>query len=103
MAKTKPERGAKAAAIREHFATNPKAKASEVIAALASKGLKVSPPMIYVIRNKDKKKQRKAARVERVAKVGVTNPVLFLTKVKSLAMEAGGMKNLKAFVDALVG
>jgi hypothetical protein len=94
----------KSQAIREYFSSNPNASTKTVIAALAQKGQKVSPPLVYFIKSKLNRAGRKAKR-ERVAESsrnsGAANPVEIVLRVKDLAREVGGVKNLKQLVDLL--
>lgn len=94
----------KSQAIRDIFAANPNADSKTVISALAEKGIKVSPTMVYYVRSKQRQAKRKAKR-ERVAessrKTAVSNPVELVLRVKDLAREVGGVKNLKQLVDVL--
>lgn len=95
----------KADVIREVFTTNPKATVKEVQAALATKGLTVSENHVYFIRSKMKDKRKRArqvAAVETSRASGTQNPALAVTKVKTLARELGGLRNLKQLVDVLV-
>ena len=92
--------------IRDFMKANPKATAADVVAALAEKGITVTAGLVYM--NKGKMKQakvhrmRKARRVVRAGqKTGSTNPVALIVKVKELAMEAGGMQNLKSLIGVL--
>jgi hypothetical protein len=94
----------KSQAIRDQFAADPKADSKTVINRLADKGIKVSPTMIYYIRSKDKLAKRKAKRdrVEASSRAtAVANPVEVVLRVKDLAREVGGIKNLKQLVDLL--
>jgi hypothetical protein len=80
-------------------------EAKEVVSTLAGKGIKVADTLVYYVKGKMKgrKGRRKKAR-QMVAKVGATgnsDPVATILKVKCLASEVGGMKKLKALVDAL--
>jgi hypothetical protein len=90
--------------VRKALAENPKAKSKEIVALLAAKGLKVQPHLVYYIKSTDRKKKRKHRRqqaVEVSQKMGATNPVALILKVKGLAIEAGGLRSLKQLVDAL--
>ena len=108
MPKKEPGSGAqpvnKSQAIRALFAANPKADTKSVIAQLADRGVKVSPTMVYYIRSKDRLAKRKAKRA-RVAESsrnsGVANPVELVLRVKDMAREVGGIRNLKQLVDLL--
>jgi len=103
MAKQDPSVN-KSQAVRDFFAANPKADSKAVIAGLAEKGVKVSPTMVYYVRSKLKLAKRRAKR-ERVAessrKTAAKNPVELVLRVKDLAREVGGVKNLKLLVDLL--
>ena len=94
----------KSQAIRDTFAENPKADTRTVIARLADKGIKVSPTMVYYVRSKQHQAQRKAKRalvVESSRKTGAANPVELVLRVKDMAREVGGIRNLKQLVDLL--
>lgn len=94
----------KSDAVREYLAQNPKAPSGEVVAALAGKGLKVAPSLIYFVKSKQKQAKKQAKR-ERVAESsresGAVNPVEVVLRVKDIAREVGGIKNLKQLVDLL--
>lgn len=94
----------KSEAIRGVFAKNPKATSREVIAELATTGMKVSPTMVYYVRSKQKqanRKERRARAAESSVKSGAKNPVELVGQVKQLARELGGFKQLKQLVDIL--
>ncbi|HSQ56556.1 MAG TPA: hypothetical protein VLM40_12510 [Gemmata sp.] len=94
----------KSQAIRDVFAENPKAETKVVIARLAERGVKVSPTMVYYIRSKQRLARRKAkqARVaESSRNTGIPNPVELVLRVKDMAREVGGIRNLKQLVDLL--
>ena len=88
----------KSEAIRALFVENPKMDSKTVIGRLAEKGVKVSPTMVYYVRSKMKQAKRK----ERQARVvAMSNPVELVVRVKTLAREVGGIKQLKQLVDVL--
>ena len=102
----------KSAAIRELLTKNPEATASEVTTTLAGKGIKVAPNLYYFVKGKmsGKKGRRKKARqmVEKVTATMSNNSaashgevVATILKVKHLAADVGGLKKLKALVEAL--
>jgi hypothetical protein len=100
MAKT----SSKAQAIRDAIKADRHAKAKEIVATLATKGIKVTTPHVYMIKSQLKQKQRKANRakaVETSRQAGSSNPVSAVLSVRKLAMDLGGLKNLKALVDVL--
>ena len=95
----------KSQAIRDYLSANPKkTDTKSVIAALAENGVKVSSPLVYYIKSKAQHQKRKAKR-ERVAESsrnsGAANPLEIIIRVKALAREVGGVKNLKQLVDLL--
>lgn len=94
----------KSQAIRDLFAEAPTADSKTVIARLAEQGVKVSPTMVYYVRSKLRQAKRRAKR-ERVAvssrQTPAANPVEVVLRVKDLAREVGGIRNLKQLVDLL--
>ena len=104
MAKADGGKVNKSQAIRDLFAEDPKMGSKDVVARLAEKNIKVSPTMVYYVRSKMKQAKRQAKR-ERVAAssrlTASTNPVDLVLRVKQLAREVGGFKNLKQLVDVL--
>ena len=91
--------------IRKLFRANPQMSAKEVVADLARRGLKVTDNLVYFIKGKmtGRKGRKKKARqmVARVAATGNHDPVATILRVKGWANEVGGLKKLKALVDAL--
>src|SRR4051812_3272602 len=96
--------GNKSEAVREALAQNPQATSKEVVAQLADRGIKVDPTLVYYVRSKQKQAKRRQRR-ERVAESSrqnaVGNPVELVLRVKDLAREVGGIRNLKQLVDLL--
>jgi hypothetical protein len=94
----------KSAAIREALAQNPKASSKEIVSVLRAKGLKVAPTLVYYVKSQQKRARRKAKR-ERIATASRTtasaNPVELVLRVKDIAREVGGVRNLKKLVDVL--
>lgn len=94
----------KSDAIRDELAKNPAAGSQDIITALGAKGVKVAPSLIYFVKSKLRQAKKKAKR-ERVAEssrsTASTNPVELVIRVKNLAREVGGVKNLKQLVDLL--
>lgn len=105
------KQGSRSAAIREVLTQNPKAKAKEVVDLLGAKGVKVNAGLVYMVKGSMKskagRKRRKAARVAKVTSVAgnglAADPVALIRKVRELAEEAGGFKNLKELIDVLGG
>lgn len=94
----------KSQAIRDVFTENPKAETQAVIDQLAEKGVKVTPTMVYYIRSKQqlaRRKEKRARVAESSAKTGAANPVELVLRVKDIAREVGGIRNLKQLVDLL--
>jgi hypothetical protein len=76
-----------------------------VVELLAQKGIKVKPRLVYMVKGSLKARARRRRKVAR-AVAAVTNsaaadPVALIRKVKELAHEAGGMKQLKELVLVL--
>src|SRR5688572_1166459 len=91
-------------AVREALAQNPKAGSKEVITQLAAKGLKVSPTLVYYVKSKQNQARRRAKRAAADAesrRTATTDPVELVMRVKQLATEVGGIRNLKMLVDLL--
>jgi hypothetical protein len=93
----------KSQAIRDLLAAEPTLGSKEVVARLAAGGIKVAPSLIYMMKSKLKKGRRRARRERVSAAAGATvqNPVEVIVRVKTLARELGGYKNLKLLVDLL--
>src|SRR5438105_15731863 len=87
----------KSAAVREWLAKNRKMPAKEVISAMAEKGMKVSPNLVYLVKAKRGAAKRKQRRVgaARVMANGVADVASVIRKVRGLANEVGGMTKLK--------
>src|SRR5438309_8858244 len=94
----------KSAHVRELLEQNPKTPIREIIDTLAQKGIKVSYNLVYGIKAKMGAKRRKLKRQKAVASAnsaGIANAADLVLKVRSLANEAGGMRNLKQLVEVL--
>lgn len=106
MAKNKTDGPTKSDHIRDYLAANPGAKASEVVKGLAEKDITVTNNLVYFIMSKAKDKKRRQKR-EKAMAVAATTPaqngdaLTVIRKVKGLASEVGGMKKLRALVEAL--
>jgi len=107
MAKKSNDGGVnKSAAIRDTFAKTPGIKVRDLIAALGAKGIDVKPNLVYLIKGKLKGEKRHprgnyggAARAATASKNG--DALATIIKVKKVAGEVGGLRTLKALVDAL--
>jgi len=91
--------------IRQLMRAHPEMPVKQIVETLAGRGIKVADTQVYFVKGKMKGRQgrRKHARqmVARVAATGNTDPVATILKVKAWGNEVGGMKKLKALVDAL--
>jgi len=94
--------------IRQMLKTNPNIGPKEVTSILAKKGVDVSPALFYFVKGQMKgRKSRKIRAQKAVTKVADftqgtrTDAVSTILKVKACATEVGGMKNLKALVEAI--
>jgi hypothetical protein len=108
MAKKGPSENAtpinKSQAIRDFLAGNPKAGTKDIVAGLAEKGIKVGPPLVYLIRSKANKAKRRARRdraVESSRGMATADPVALIRTVRDLGVQVGGIQNLKKLVDLL--
>lgn len=105
MAKKKDDVN-KSEEIRQLLKANPDMPVKVVVANLAGRGLTVTDNLVYFIKGKMKgrkgRKKRARQMVEKVsATTGNTDAVATILKVKRWASEVGGLKKLKALVDAL--
>lgn len=92
--------------VRQMLKANPEMKAKEVVATLGGKGIKITESLVYFIKgklhSKKKRKQKATAMVAQVAETTSTpDPLAAILKIKHLASELGGMKKLRALVEAL--
>ncbi len=105
MAKKRKGGVNKSEEIRQILQANPAMSANEVVSSLAARGLKVTANLVYFLKGKMKGRQgrrKKAQRmVARVAATSNADPVKTILMVRSCAAELGGLKNLKALIDAL--
>jgi hypothetical protein len=91
-------------AVREALAQSPKAGSKEIITNLAARGIKVSTTLVYYVKSKQNQARRRARRAEVAAtskRTATTDPVELVMRVKQLAGEVGGLRNLKMLVDLL--
>jgi uroporphyrinogen-III synthase len=98
MAK-KPARGEKTQAIVGYLAQNRGAKASEVVAALGEKGIKVSTASVYNLKARKKmgKRRRKAEENGQVVGLSITG----LLAAKKLVDTVGGIEPAREALNAL--
>lgn len=95
----KHPRGAKSQAIRDYLKANRKAKASEVVTALAAKGITVSAPQVYNLKARQRMSRRrhKAEANGQSIELSITN----LVAAKKLVDQTGGFDQARAALDAL--
>ena len=94
--------------IRQLLKANPAISAKEVTAALEKKGIKASEKLFYLVKGKmlgrkarRRKAQKVVAKVAEATNVTKSDALSTILKVKALANDVGGLKKLKALVDAL--
>ena len=91
--------------IRQLMRAHPELPVKEIVSTLAGRGIKVTDNLVYFIKGKMKgrKGRRRKARqmIAQVAASGNHDPVATILKVNGWASEVGGLKKLKALVDAL--
>jgi hypothetical protein len=94
--------------IRQLLKANPEIGPKEVVAKLAEKGIEVSNALFYFVKGQIKGRNARKTKVQKtVTKVAEsthttrTDAVSTILKVKAWAREVGGLKNLKALVEAL--
>ncbi len=106
MAKQK-EGPSKSDYIRELLRTNPRMRAKDVVSTLADQGISVSTNLVHFVKGKLKgqrgRRKKTGRMVAKVAATGNGDPVATILKIKSFADQVGGLKKLKALVDALSG
>jgi len=97
-------RNSKSNAIREALAQNPNADTKQIVTILDQQGIKVAPTLVYYVKSKLKMARRQAKRVQAHAAArnsGSNDPVGVVLRVRDLARDVGGYRNLKQMVDAL--
>src|SRR6185437_12043937 len=90
--------------IRDMLASNPQADFASVKAKGEEQGLKIAGSLYYMVKSKAGKARRKAKREKAVAASGTMNarsPVDVVRRVKELANDVGGLKNLMQLVSLL--
>jgi hypothetical protein len=98
----------KSQAIRDLLKENPKIKASDAVASLKEKGIKVTGGLFYMVKGKAlgrkgrrKKREKKAVGVVESTTVSHGDALATILKVKTLAAEVGGLRTLQKLVNAL--
>ena len=94
--------------IRRLLRANPKVSAKEVSDTLRAKGIKISDKLFYLVKGnmlgKQSRKRRADKMVATVAETtgsGNADALSTILKIKSWANEVGGLKRLRALVEAL--
>lgn len=95
----KAVRGAKSQAIRDYLAANKKAKASEVVAELAKKGIKVSTAAVYNLKARKRMGRRRRRAETNGQAIGLS--ITGLLAAKKLVDTVGGIKQAREAIDAL--
>ena len=92
----------KSQAVRDLLTDNPKMTTKDIVAAMSTKGMKISPNLVYLIKSKSKSKSRrqKRERFDEAAK-SMSNPLDVIIQLRKLSDSVGGLKNLKKLVDLL--
>lgn len=103
--------------IRDLLKENPKIKANDAVSALAEKGVTIKASLFYIVKGKvaGRKSRRKKNKLKAVSMMtastngdavatpakGKSDALVMIRKIKGLAAEVGGLRSLKALVDAL--
>src|SRR5271166_5217427 len=105
MAKKKTDGVNKSEEIRKLLGKDSKTPVKEIVGTLAGQGIKVTEQLVYFVKGKlyGRKRRRRKARqaVVKAAANGNSDPVATIVKVKGWASQVGGLRKLKALVDAL--
>ena len=101
----------KSQAVRDLLQANPRLTVDEVIRTLAGLGLNVKKGLVYMVKGKMKPRKRTTTKGKTTDAVtttavasnndGAGDALKTIKQIKSLAAELGGIKKLKALVDAL--
>ena len=94
--------------IRQLLKANPKITSKEVTATLAAKGIEANQGLFYLVKgrmmgrkSRKVRAQKAVTNVTALTHVTKTDAVSTILKVKAFARDVGGMKALKALVEAL--
>ena len=94
--------------VRQLLKVSPDIGAKDAVAKLAGQGIKVSESLFYFVKGQLKgrnahrtKDQKTISNVAESTHVTRSDALTTIRKVKALAGEVGGMKTLKALVEAL--
>ena len=108
MAKQKSDVN-KSEEVRQLLKANPEMPVKEIVETMAGRGRTVTPNLVYFIKGRmsgrkarKKKAQKMVAQVATATTSTNSDALKTILKVKSWADEVGGMKKLKALVEALI-
>ncbi len=94
--------------IRQLLKANPEISGKEAVAALGAKGVQISDALFYFVKGhlkgrkgRKKKAQQVVAKATETTNVPKSDALSTILKIKTLAAEVGGLKKLKALVEAL--
>ena len=94
--------------VRQLLKADPKITAKDAVVALGKKGIEISDNLFYLVKGKvlgrkarKKKAKKMVANVVESTGTGSVDAVTTILKVKAWAKEVGGLKKLKALVEAL--
>lgn len=82
------------------WARDPRTKVRAIVEELAGQGVKVTPSFVYYAKRKRGAASRRAKR-EAVVTMAGPEAVQIVSRVRALANEVGGMKQLKKLVDLI--
>jgi hypothetical protein len=93
----------KSEAIRGVFAASPGISVRDLIATLHGRGIKVKPNLVYLVKGNLRGEAPRRGRPPAAAAATPKNSDALATimKVKKVAAEVGGLRTLKALIDAL--
>lgn len=95
----------KSQAIRDILKQKPDIAVKDVVSQMASKGMKITPNLVYFIKGKVKagsQRRKKVVRAARAASVSTNgDPVTLIKDVRALAERSGGIAKLQELVAAL--
>jgi hypothetical protein len=92
--------------IRQLLKANPSIGAKEIVSTLGGKGIQVSQGLVHFVKGHLKGRKGRKKKTEKVvakvaAATGNDDALTTVLKVNQLASEVGGLKKLKALVDAM--
>jgi hypothetical protein len=104
----------KSQAVRDMLNDNPGMSVKDIVGTMASKGMKITPNLVYFLKGKIKEKKQRKGRVMKAARAasgggtivengfaGKADAVTLIREIKAWALKTGGIGKLKALVEAL--